>query len=376
MADYMFVGSFGGKTGIRFYRFDPETGGAELIQSIFPEINVGHALVDDARGLIYVTNERPDNPAFAFGGGGEVYALSVDGESGRLRLWDKTLSYGALPTYSAMDRAKRRMIVPHFAAPFSVVTKVEQGEDGRFEIVPVFSDSNTVLLSLKEDGAFGGVLDIYTHPMEEGYAENPHLHSVNRSPLCDLYAVCDMGTDKLYLFRIENDKLVPAGNSPLQLSKGCGPRYGAFHPAKPWLFIDCEREPLVKAFSYDNKGDLREVCSVSALPRGVEPGPNDHPSGLALSGGGNYLYVLVRGSDLVSVYKTDGETGALEMIQAYQLAGRGPRGCSLSPGGKYLAVANKDSGTVEVLAVNPDGPLSAHGVIENPSPGVVAFVNA
>ena len=124
----MFVGSFGGKTGIHMYRFDRENGKAELVESAFPEINVGHALVDGERGLVYVTNEKPDNPAFTFGGGGEVYALSVDGESGHLSLRDKTLSYGAQPSYSAVDRAKRRMIVPHFAAPNSVVTKVERGE--------------------------------------------------------------------------------------------------------------------------------------------------------------------------------------------------------------------------------------------------------
>ena len=131
----------------------------------------------------------------------------------------------------------------------------------------------------------------------------------------------------------------------------------------------------MKAFSYDKDGTLREVCSVSALPCGAEPGANDHPSGLSLSEDGNYLYVLVRGINSVSVYKTDAETGTLEMIQCYRLEGRGPRGCCLSPGGRYLAVANKDSDTVEVLTVNSDGTLSEHGVIENPSPGVVAFMN-
>ena len=128
-----------------------------------------------------------------------------------------------------------------------------------------------------------------------------------------------------------------------------------------YLFTNCEREPLVKAFSYENDGTLHEVCSVSALPGGTEPASNHNPSGLSLSEDGKYLYVLVRGIDLVSVYKTDEATGALEMIQAYKLKGRGPRGCSLSPDGKHLAVANKLSDTVEVLAVNPDGTLSEHG---------------
>ena len=76
MADYMFVGSFGGKTGIHMYRFDRENGKAELVESAFPEINVGHALVDGERGLVYVTNEKPDNPAFTFGGGARSTRLA------------------------------------------------------------------------------------------------------------------------------------------------------------------------------------------------------------------------------------------------------------------------------------------------------------
>ena len=374
MSCFMYVGSLGAKPGICAYRFDEEKGTAERVQSAFTKTEVGHAMPDEERGLVYFTDQVSANPAFPFGGGGEVLAMKADEVSGELSLLDKSLSYGVHPTYTAFDREKKYMIVPHFTPGESVATLVERDEKGGFAVKPVLSDANTVLFEMNPDGSFGRVSDVYTHPAEPELSVNPHLHSVNLSPLWDVFAVCDMGTDKVYMFSLRDGRLLPSGNTPLQLPRGCGPRYSAFHPTKPVVFINCERKPLVKSFRYDENGNLTELCSVSALPEGMEEDRHFNPTDISLSADGKFLYAAVRGADIISVFETDADTGALKMVQSYKLQGEGPRGCNLTPDGRFLAVANKLSGTVEILRVDGEGRLSPNCIVEDMRPGVVVFL--
>ena len=369
---YLYVGSFQRAKGIRTFSFDEESGEARLIGSGFTEIDSGSALADTERGIIYFTNQDVENPAFQFGGGGEVYALKV-GDDGNLSLFDKTPSYGVHPAYSALSRDRRHMIVTHYTPPFSVATTVEREENGEITIKPVLSDSTTALFGIEEDGSFGRILDVVKHPMRPGRKENPHLHSVNLSPLWDIYAVCDMASDEIYMFKIEGDRLVTTGNTPFEVEIGAGPRYSAFHPTAPLLFVNCEHKPLLKVFLYDRKGTLEPVSSKKILPEGMEENPRYNPTGMALSRDGGFLYITVRGADIVSVFRIDAETGGACFHDSYALAGEGPRSCAISPDGNFLAVANKQSNTVEILKIGADGRLSPCSVVDSPSPGVVIF---
>jgi 6-phosphogluconolactonase (cycloisomerase 2 family) len=82
------------------------------------------------------------------------------------------------------------------------------------------------------------------------------------------------------------------------------------------------------------------------------------PSSLALSPGGDHLYVTGSHDDAVAVFGRDATTGALSFIEAHKqgLAGAdglgGARAVAVSPDGAYVYVAGQQSDAIAVFRRN------------------------
>ncbi|MBQ7534033.1 MAG: beta-propeller fold lactonase family protein [Stomatobaculum sp.] len=383
MRTFLYIGSFcpGGPAGYSVYSFEEESGSAELISdSLFPEISAGTAVFDEERRILYATDERPGNPAFLKGGGGRVFALRADPESGLLSRLDETLSYGARPSFAAIDPEKKYLLVTNFGASKHAgipVTRVRKDQGGNWGVFVEYEDASTALIRLNPDGSFGVAADVLVHG-QEGRPDPriPHAHCVKRSPDGNLFAVCEMGTDSIYMLKIdrENGKILVQSGAPYRYHEGYGPRYCAFHPEIPFFFVNAEDVPAVTSFRYDADGNLEEICTVNVMPEGEEPVP-ELQSGFAMSHDGRFLYSAMRKYDLLNVFSVDQETGQLKNIQTFPLSGEHPKDCALSPGGRYLAVTCRRSGYAELLRVTEDGTVSSAGLrIPRKDAGCVFFL--
>ena len=383
MATYLYVGSFcpKGEAGYNIYRMDSVRGKVDLAAAdVFPEISAGMTTFDAQRNILYCTDERPGNPMFQVGGGGRVFALAVDPKTGLLSKINESLSYGARPSYVALDPKREYLLVTNFGSSKHAgvpITKVVQDKKGNYRTVVDYEEATTVLLRLEPDGSIGRACDVIAHPLEgEPNPRIPHAHCVKCAPDGTHFAVCEMGTDKIYMLSIdrEADKFILAGGEPYHYRKGYGPRYCAFHPEKPFLFVNTEDIPAVTSFRYDEQGTLEEICTVDVMPEGFEPTPELH-SGFTISADGRFLYSTMRKFNIISVFSVDQESGKLTKIQTYQMAGSHPKDCVLSPNGRYLAVANRRSDDVEMLSVAEDGTLSPTDiVIQKAAAGLVFFL--
>ncbi|MFT4085139.1 MAG: beta-propeller fold lactonase family protein [Nocardioides sp.] len=361
-ASYAYVGNWridATGYGVTICDFDEASGALTPRRTVHPEISVGCLHLDAARNRLYVADERSDNPDIGPGGGGRIYAFAIDPGTGDLRELNHVSSHGALASYVTTDPTGRYLIATNHARPATVTVVRRDGD--RFTVDGLRDRATTVLFELTADGSVGRARDVFTHPVgETGFA---HAHCAVRSPDGELYAVCDKGTDRIYLFRIDADRgaLVPVDPAGTPHPTGAAPRYCAFHPRLRTLYVNSESAPVLVAYSYDESGRLATRAEVDVLPGLDGRAMPEQASDLLIDAAGRYLYNLVRGVDRVVVLELD-EQGTPHLVQSLELGLDNPRGGTLSPDGDFLLVGCVGDTEVVTLAVGDDGRLTPTGV--------------
>jgi 6-phosphogluconolactonase len=367
--------------GFSIFRYNSIAGELELIKTaVLDSISVGSTCIDAKRNILYCTDEVMTQPAFQKGGGGLVYALAIDPKTGDLTEINHQPSYGSLPSYAAVDAAGKYLIVVSHTGN-APITKTVKDASGKYRIVVEYDEAATVLFRLNDDGSIGDPCDICTHSGNGPDPEqtHPRIHSVMMSPSGNLFAACDKGSDKLYFFRInrKTEKLEVCGGKPYISFSGSLPRYSAFHRTRPYFYMNHEVKPVISAFRYDEDGKLELIHSVNVLPEGSKVDRTITQSDIRIHPSGKYLYDLIRGADLVSVFAIKEKTGEIERIQTVKLDGAGPRACAISPDGRFIHIAAATSQKVLVWAIGEDGKVSPTGKnVSQPSPGTVTFFPA
>ena len=363
MERHILICSFnpGGDAGYDVYRAAGES--YEKCGSFMPQVSAGVTVPSDRPGVLYAADERRGTPDSPYGGG-RVYALSFDSRNGVMREINHVRSYGLMPSFCAPDPTGRYLLVTHFGVTDDMDVPKLREEIGE----PVPYEGTLVLFRLCDDGSVGELLDEVRFPFEDGRAT--HAHSVRFAPFGDFCLVNEMGTDRLWTFRIEDGRLL---GMEFKCGRGTGPRYSAFHPTEPIVYVNYEEQPYIASFSYDADGTLHKICELRTLNES-DTAPDDKQSGLAIHPDGRTLYCPMRGKNLVSVVRTDGK-GGLTLVQQIKLSGRRPKDCAVSPDGRTLAVANRESDSVEFFDIREDGTLLPTGkTLEKPRTGFVMFV--
>lgn len=394
---YVYIGnwSFNGAAskGITIFEYASETGELKLIETICPDVAAGQLYLDAKNGILY-SNDECGEQRGQIGGGGYVIAFRIDPETGRLAEINRRPSMSPEPSYLCLDRSGKYMTVCHCADPFHV-TRIVRGEDGEFHNKVLFDDTGLVMFNINEDGSIGPVADVAITPGSGGKDPNAsrkvdpvsghiqlvrvlsRLHSVVASPDGELMVVCDKGMDKVYTYKVDraSGKLVHmfTWEAP---EIACFPRYSAFHPEKPLVYVDNENLASVNTFRYDSAtGVLERVDNVYLLEE--DPGLIDgKPAGcqdILMHPNGKALYCTISGMNMIVACRLD-EEGRPRPVQRLSCRGNFPRGIQLSPDGRFLLCGNMCSGDVTTYAVDEDGLLADTGkTFEAVSPSAIRF---
>ena len=364
---FLYVGTFStkGQGGIGIYRYNPEDGSAEYIETVREDVVSGLIYIDKKRRVLYSIDERRDNPDFGGKGGGRVFAFSIDGATGALTEISRQSSFGTMPAYLTPDKTGDYLLVCSHS-DYQWCSRVSRDITGKYNLEIIHSDSTIVLYPLEPGGAIGLPCDVRIFPTEGGF--HSCLHCVELSPDGKFFAVCERNQNKIHFLRLDYDKErldlcstldFPWGDT---FKSGHTPRYGVFHPSKPLFYFNSEYKPFVTTVRYSETGGLETVLIQDVTPQipGLE-NASFSLSDICISTGGKFLYALYRVINAICVFRIDGETGLPEMIQSLQMEGEGPRGFSFSPDGRFLLVANRDSGDILTLAVHEDGTVRQTG---------------
>lgn len=328
---FVYVGCYtsrGQSQGIQLFRFDSATGKLTADGLAGEAVNPSYVNLHPSGKYLYSVSEVSSLSGQRSGG---VSAFSIDRTTGRLSKLNSVLSRGTGPCFVRTDAT------------------------GKMALVANYGSGSVAALPIKADGSLGEAVGFDQHRgsgANKARQEGPHAHSANFSPDNRFAIVADLGTDRLYVYKIDP---ATAGLSPhdppfFQTAPGAGPRHFAFHPNGKWAYVINEIDCTLAAMTWDRgRGVLAGLQTVSTLPAGVrDPGYSTaevvvHPSG-------EFLYGSNRGHDTLALF-TIGKDGRLTPAGHTPTQGKVPRNFNLDPTGKWLIVANQESGNLVVFAI-------------------------
>lgn len=307
--------------------------------------------LDPSRRHLYAVDSRD----------GPVSAFAVDAASGRLTLLNQRATGG--PGGS------------------SVAQQIVDGS-GRMLIVADYAGGAICTYPIEDDGSLGErtariALTGPPGPIRKRQSHS-YPHSVALSPDSRFAFACDRGLDRIFIYQIDaaRARLTPAAPPFVVVYPGAGPRHAAFSADSRFFYLLNELGNSICAYAYDaGTGHLALLQNISTLP------PNF--SGESLAGeiaihpNGRFVYVTNRdpGTDNLTVFARDPQTGRLKMLQSVTSEGDIPRNFALSPDGRWLLCVNQETNNVAVFGVDPpSGRLaSAHQRVAIEKPMCVIF---
>ena len=334
-AFWMLVGTYtGGESeGIYIYGFDPETARTE-----------------------YAGMARVENPSYmtASADGTTVYAVSENG--------------GAVPSLAnafAFDAATGALtfvnsVETSGAAPCNIVT------NGHIVATANYGGGDISVFGIGEDGVLTPLEQVLKLPAS---GVKSHMHCVKFSPDGRWLFAADLGTDKIARWRVRHGRIDGASLKTFDVPAGSGPRHFIFDNAGRNVYLINELSGTVMAFRYRN-GGLEHFQTVLADTAGGH-GSAD----IVLTPDGRWLYASNRlKNDGIAIFAVSPGDGALTPA-GYQTTGIHPRNLSIAPGGRFLTSANRDTGSVEIFAIDhATGALTAVESITLDKPVCVMFL--
>lgn len=309
--------------GIRRQRFNAETFELGPIEVAADLPVMGFQAINSDQTRLYSS----------FGSDGAVAAYAIDAGSGGLSLLDRGETGGGKLCYVGLDRSESVVLTASYGDAY--VSLFRWDEKGK---------------SLVRTQAFQQTGSSGAHSKRQ---EAAHAHSIYADPSNRYGLVCDLGADKIYVYRFDQDAgtLSPAAAPFARTAPGAGPRHLAFHPNGRWVYSINELNGTITHWNWDAEaGLLRSRGSVDTLPTGFAE--LNTTAEIIVSKDGRFAYGSNRGHDSIVVYAIDEESGSLTLIQREPCRGQHPRNFNIDPSGRALVVANRDTNNIAFFRID------------------------
>jgi len=174
--------------------------------------------------------------------------------------------------------------------------------------------------------------------------EASHAHQSAISPDGRQLFVCDLGTDKIWVHRIENGRLAAAEPTAYVMPAGCGPRQMVFHLKLPVAYLLCELNAHVIAFDWQTGKILADLPSAfPGTPTAAAIHLHPHAA---------VLYASNRADSSIAAYRLDA-AGMPTLVERFEIGGSCPRDFNIDPTGRWLIAAGQESNTLTVHELDP-----------------------
>ncbi len=343
-----YVGTYtkpGGSQGIYHYALDTATGAVREEGLVAPTENPTFLAVRPGGKFLYAVNELQKGAVSAF-------AIEPDG---KLRSQNRESAKGDGPAHLSVDQTGKNVLVANYGG------------------------GNVAVLPIREDGSLAAATAFIQHTgsgANPSRQKEPHAHAIYTDSTNRFAYVCDLGIDKVMVYKFDAEKGTLTPNDPpfAKVAPGSGPRHLAFHP-KGYAYLINEMGNTVTVFQHDAEhGTLKEIQTVPTLPADFKGSSTTaeifvHPNG-------KFLYGSNRGHDSIVVYSIDESTGRLTLVEHVSTQGKTPRNFAIDPSGKFLLAANQDTNNVVVFRIDEaTGKLTPTGhTFQCGAPVCVTFV--
>jgi 6-phosphogluconolactonase len=344
----LYVGTFTSEGAEGIYICSFNTGNGELTEKeILKGIDNPNFLKKSADGrFLYVVSSSPQtiNPE-----GGNLSAYRIR-DNGSLAFINKQSSHGDDPCY------------------------VDVSTDNKYAVVANYGGGSVVLFPVSNDGSLQPASSVIQHagsgPNKERQSK-AFAHSIRFSTQDDLLYAADLGTDKLYAYKIDRsgNRLIPADPPYAILPPGSGPRHFDFSDDGKYCFVANELNSSVTVFQ-NKEGRMSEIQTISTLPsdfKGISYCADIH-----ISRDGKLVYVSNRGHNSIVVFNREAD-GKLSPVKFVPTEGNWPRNFVLDPSGRYMLVANQRSNNITIFRLDSEIPVFTGKEVKIPAPVCLEF---
>lgn len=273
-ASTLLVGSYtdGASQGIYRYQFDDKAGRIDPTpQQVVKSVNPSWLVLSADQRQLFVVNETP-------GGHASSFSVSTKGE---LKPLNQVVTHGDEPTHASLSRDQRYLFVANYA--------VKPDPGGSLVVIPVARDGKLKAVVQQARHKASGV-----NPERQAGA---HVHALVLSPNGQHVYACDLGADKVFIYRYDGasvDKpLSPAIPASVALPPGSGPRHLLFDAKGQHAYLTLEMSGEVVMFDVEDAALLeRQRLPLTELQDAAAKAAG----GLHLSADGRFLYVSNRGT--------------------------------------------------------------------------------
>jgi len=263
---------------------------------------------------------------------GAVNAFSIAAKTGKLTPLNQQPSAGLGPCHLAVDAA------------------------GRCVLVANYSSGSVASLPILKDGRLGPPASQIQHTgssVNPQRQTGPHAHFITPDPSNRFALACDLGLDKVLVYRLDAKHATLTANDPPfgTVPPGAGPRHLVCSPNGKFVYVINEMGSSLTAFRFDpRRGGLKELQTLSTLPEKFDrentcAEVQVHPSGKCIYGSN-------RGHDSIAVFAVDKKSGELTLIENQSTQGQTPRHFAVDPTGAWLLAENQASDSVVVFRID------------------------
>jgi 6-phosphogluconolactonase len=232
---------------------------------------------------------------------------------------------------------------------------------GKVLMVANYGSGHVASLPIKADGSLSAPASAPLQgPPSNANARRqsgPHAHSINPDPAGKFAFACDLGCDKVFIYKLDAAAGTITPNDPAyaEVPAGGGPRHFAFHPSGKFAYVNNEMTLTVTGFAYDAAtGALKTIETLSTLPPGVGVDPKFSTAETAVHPSGKFVYVSNRGHDTIACFRCDEATGKLTFIECAPALVNIPRNFGIDPTGKWMIAVGQNSNNGAVFAIDPE----------------------
>ncbi|GAB3246946.1 lactonase family protein [Larkinella harenae] len=343
--EIIYVGTYStrGSEGIYVLEFDRARGSLSQIQTVSNAKSPSFLAIHPSGNYLYSVNEAAANS-------GGVSSYSIEPKTGKLTMMNQQSSHGRGPCHIAVDQTGKLAFVSNYGG-------------GTFTVLPIQNDGKLGLATdtLKYEGKG-------TNAQRQ---EKPHIHSATVSPNNRFVYVCDLGTDRVYIYEFDkaSGKVKPAATPYASVSPGSGPRHIALHPNGKFLYLVEELTSSVATFAIDSKTGALKLLqdNVKTLPADFTD--KNTSADIHTDPSGKFLYHSNRGHNSLAILSI-AKDGKVSLIDQQSTEGKTPRNFLVDPKGEYVFTANQDTDNIVVYKLDgKTGKLTPTGTqVKVPAP--------
>src|SRR5437773_6273920 len=219
---------------------------------------------------------------------GAVSAFSIETRTGHLKLLNQQPSGGLGPCHLVLNSTGACVLTANYGS-------------GSIALLPVHKDGtlSAPASTIQHSGASA-------HPQRQS---GPHAHFISTDAGSRHALVCDLGLDKVLIYRLEENsaKLVPNDPPSAPVAPGAGPRHLALAPDGKVTYVINEMGSSITEFAYDElRGAMTELQTVSTLPEKLAG--NNSCAEIAVHPSGKFVFGSNRGHDSIAVFAVDDQS--------------------------------------------------------------------